>query len=346
MSAPLLTVQDCFRELIGITGNCQSVDSITGINANDIDIDSDFINQIITREYSGVKDFHEKKLAFAVKEVVSKIKVYLSQNFRVNTLLDDVRLGIHRENLIMVAGDGTLKGINIDLNPCNSYLDLFVSEIALQLDVTQNVDVLVYDLLQDKLLDTITIDCHANEISRAYPRKTYKSEKQKLNLLFAYDSTGISSNTTNLIKNCRSGCGNKKSYINNPYEIVKGVTVDPAAQKVKSSLTTLTETGGMSIVHSLACNHESWLCSYANIIAPAVLYKYGENVMDFAMNVSPNDRINTTLNINTDALARRVEIYSAKFREEMKFTLENIKTPSDRECFSCRDGVRMIDMAM
>lgn len=346
MSAPFTTSQNCFNRLIGITGLCENVESVSGLNANDIDITSDFINQIITREYQGVKDFHEKKLAVAVSDTVSKIKVFLSNNFRTNTLLEDGKLGIPKDNLVMIAGDGKLKGMNIDLSPCNSYLDLFVSEIDLQTDFTGDVDVLVYDLIQGKLIDTITISCVANEISRAFPRKIYKAEKQKLNLAFLYDSTGISANTTTLNKNGCSGCGNKSSHILSPYHRVTPVSLDSALPKVKSSLTHISETGGMSIVHSLSCNHESWICAYSNLLAPAVRARYGELVMDFATNVAPIDRINSTVNINADALNRRAEIYAASFREEMKYILENIKTPNDRECFSCKDFVRTIDMAM
>lgn len=339
MSTPITTENTCFDNILGIRGLCAEIESATGFYANDIDIDSDFIEQIRTRSYFGVKDFHEKKLAFAVKEVVNKIKVFLAAEFKSNTLLDSFRIGIHQDNLTMVAGDGNLKGINIDLAPCQSYVDLFVSEIALQTDRTGNIDVAVYDLVQDKLIDTITIACVANEISRAFPRRTYQAERQKLNLLFCYDSTGISSNTTYLNKNGCSGCGNKKLSISNPYQRITPVSVDPADAKVKSSLTAISETGGMSIVHSLTCNHESWLCSFIKLLAPAVLYRYGELVMEFAATVSPNDRINTTVAINAEAIKERKEIYAEKFKEEMKHTLQNIKTPRDKECFVCKDYV-------
>src|SRR5689334_1807811 len=118
------SVLTCFENLIGIRGQCATVTSPYGYYANDIDISSDFINEILTREYNGVTDFHTKKLNFAVKRVIGDIKKYLQPHFRVNTFIEDGRLGIFQDNLTLIAGDGTLKGININLGACQSYLDL------------------------------------------------------------------------------------------------------------------------------------------------------------------------------------------------------------------------------
>lgn len=340
MAAPSINILPCFENIINIRGLCENEDSKSGLYANDIDINRDFLEAIITRQFSGPLDFHERKLAFAIKQVVDQVLTFMQPNFRTNTLLESFRIGQHQDNLSIVAGDANfLKGINVDLWNCNSYLDFFLQEISLQLTVTGNVDVKIYDLIQGKLLNTITVACVANEMVKAYPQLTIKSDRQKLNLFIGYDSTGISSNTTTLRSS--AGCTScNTSAINNPYEHIAAVKIDTGASKVKNNLRAMSETGGLSIVHSLSCNHESWLCSFSKIIAMPILYRYGIEVMEFALNVSPNDRINTTLNINTDEIKSRRDTYQRWYNESFADKIQNIKTPSDKECFTCRENVR------
>lgn len=345
MSAPPIEILSCFDNIIALRGGCEDETSTSGLYSNDIDITYDFLNEIVTRQFSGAKDLHERKLAFAIKQVVSEVLGTLSPYFHVGTLLQNQRLGFYQDNLKLIAGDGNLKGINIDLWNCSSYLNLYLSEISLQLNHTGDVNVLVYDLVQNKLLDTFTVSCVADEISKIYPQQIYKSDRSKLNLFIGYDSTGISSNTT-YIKDRTAGCSNCSGGSNlvfkNPYEWVGGVKIDSADQKIKSNLTHIGETGGLSIVHSLSCNHESWLCSYANLMSMAILYRYGIAVLEFASAVAVNDRINTTVNINAEEITKRIETLYKWYKDELKNVLSNIKTPSDKECFICRTPARHV----
>jgi hypothetical protein len=342
MAANILS---CFDDLIPIRGLCQDAVSTSGFYADDIDITKDFIDQIITRQFSGAKDFHERKMAFAIKQVVDETMGFMRGNFRVNTLIDNFRIGQHQDNLVMIPGDGKYKGINIDLLNCTSYLDLFISEIALQVNFTGDVDVFVYDLLQNKLLETITVPCVANEIIRVFPQLTINSSRQKLNILFCYDSTGINSNTTVLRGGSCSTC-NGNGAINNSYENINAVKIPAASQKIKSNLTIINETGGLSIVHSLSCNHESWLCTFSKMLAMPILYRYGLEVMEFAKSVSVNDRVNTTLNINEEEIKARMDLYQRRYNESMSSAMNGIKTPSDKACFVCKEFVRTVPMAM
>lgn len=335
-----VNIISCFEDLIPLRGTCDDETSKSGYYANDIDITKEFIDQIITREYRDAKDFHDRKLAFAIKQTSDAVITAMQGNFRTPTLIDSYRAGQYQDNLTLVAGDGYLKGINLDLWNCESFLDVFVSEIALQVTTTGTVDVKVYDLIQDKLLDTIPVATVANEISRVYPHKTYKAGRQKLNLLFAYNSAGHSANTTYINSGCAT-CNGSKPY-SNKYERIAAVKIDPGASKISSNLVAMSETGGLSIVHSLSCNHESWLCGFANLLSLPILYNYGVAVMEFAMSVSPNERINTTTAINAEILKERRDLYRTWFNQVFSEKLSNIKTPKDRECFNCKESVRHV----
>lgn len=338
MSVPATIVDTCFENIFTIKGGCDDIVSASGLHSDDVDITQDFINEIITRQFSGVSDFFEKKRAFAIQSVVSEVISHLRKEFKAGTLLSNYRIGQPQDNLKMIAGDGYLKGINIDLCNSDSFLNLFISEISLQVNYTGDVNVLVFDLITGKLIDTITITCTADEVSTVYPAKEFASNRRKLNLLFAYDSTGKNSNTTYLKNNGCSDCTGHS--INNPYGKISAVKILDTGAKIKSNLKVIGETGGMSIVHSVSCNHYQWLCSYSNLLAMPILYKYAESVMQFARDVSPNDRLNTTNNINAEEIERRRAFYEGKYKDSIKTVVENIKLPSDKRCFECKDGIR------
>lgn len=338
MSATEEVIKSCFQDIVSIRGLCNDIASTSGLYSNDIDITKEFIDEIVTRQYKGSGDFFTQKKNFAIKQVADEIITYLTPKFRAGTLLSNYRIGHFQDNLKLIAGDGNLKGINIDLCNSDSYLNLFISEISLQLNYTGDVNVLVYDLIQNKLLDTITVSCVANEISTVYPSKVYKSNRQKSNLVFVYDSTGKDSNTTYLNSAGCVSCSGKS--VNNPYAKISAVKIDSNASKIKANLKIIGETGGLSIVHSYQCNHEQWLCSYSNMLAMSVLYKLGEEIVQFALNVSPNDRVNTTVTINPEELDRRRLIFQAEYSKSFQNLIDNIQLPSDSRCFHCKEGVK------
>ena len=91
--------------------------------------------------------------------------------------------------------------IEVELCNLNSFVDFYLSELSVHVTSTGNVDVLVYDLFQNKLLDTITVAAIANEVVTVFPNKTYSSDRKNLNLIFVYDSTGVNSIQTSVDTN-------------------------------------------------------------------------------------------------------------------------------------------------
>ena len=332
----------CFDDLIALKGACSDTVPLSSLWLNDVGIDMNFVSQVITKDYIDAADFFSRKRDFAVRTVSNQIHNFLRPKYKGNTAIENFRIGQPGDNLRLIAGSGFLKGIEIDLCQSRSYLDVFISEISVQFSTTGSVDVLVYDLLQDKLLDTITIDYVANEISRAYVKKTYKAERRGLDLFIGYDSTGISSNTTRLKKNCASCSGNYQSEISNNYSKIRAAEIDQSGQIIKANLDYLNETGGLSVVHSLSCNHENWLCSISNQMAFPVLYKTAYLMIDHALTASNDQRANTTVTINKEVWKERLDKMEFYYTESMNNLLQNIKPPSDELCFQCKDNLRHV----
>ncbi len=334
----------CFDDLIALRGACYDTVPTSSLWLNDLGIDMNFVGQVITKDYKDADDFFNRKRDFAVRMVSNQIHNFLRPKYKASTVIENFRIGQGEDNLKQVVGSGFLKGIEIDLCQSRSYLDVYVSEIALQISTTQSVDVLVYDLVQNKLLDTITVDCVANEITRVYIKKTYKAERRGLDLFIGYDSTGISANTTRLKKNCINCSGNYQSEISNSYSKIRAVQIDQSGQIIKSNLDYLNETGGLSVVHSLGCNHENWLCSISNQMAFPILYKTAALMIDHGLSATQDQRANTTVTINKELWKERMDRMEFYYSESMNNLLQNIKPPSDEICFACKDNLRHVIM--
>lgn len=334
----------CFDDLIALKGACSDVEPLSSLWLNDLGIDMAFVGQVITKDYTDAADFFNRKRDFAVRTVSNQIHNFLRPKYKANTVVENFRIGQGEDNLKLIAGSGFLKGIEIDLCQSRSYLDVFINEIALQISTTRSVDVLIYDLAQDKLLDTITVDCTANQISRVYVKKIYKAERRGLDLFIGYDSTAISGITTRLKKNCLTCSGNYQSEIRNSFSSIRAAQIDQSGQIIKGNLDYLNETGGLSVVHSLSCNHENWLCSISNQLAFPVLYKTAALIYDHALSASKDQRINTTVTINAEVLKERMDRMEFYYSEAMNNLLQNIKPPSDEICFACKDNLRHVIM--
>lgn len=334
----------CFDDLIALRGACSDTVPTSSLWLNDVGIDLNFVGQVITKDYSSPEDFFNRKRDFAVRTVSNQIHNFLRPKYKANTVIENFRIGYPEDNLRLITGSGFLKGIEIDLCQGHSFLDVHISEIALQISTTQTVSVLIYDLLQDRLLDTIDIDCVANQISRVYIKKTYKAERRGIDLFIGYDSTGIQANTTRLKKNCINCSGQYNHQIHTSYSKVRAAEIDQSGQIIKSNLDYLSETGGLSVVHSLACNHENWLCSISNQLAFPVLYKTASLMIEHGLTAAKDQRQNTTTNLNFELWKEVMAKMDFNYTESMNNLLQNIKPPSDELCFVCKDNLRHVIM--
>jgi len=230
-----------------------------------------------------------------------------------------------------------LKGINVEFCNYDSYVDLYVSEISLQLNFSGAATVKVYDLLTNTLLDTIAITTVAGEIISVYPAKTYASKRKKLNVIFVVESPNPVDNYLTQLSgtgNC-SSCGN--DTYKNSYLYARAITIDKNATKIKQNLSYQSDTGGISVVYSLVCNHQDWLCTIAQRIAIPLAYKTAAELMNYCEDVSSTERVNTFTFANGDKIKERIEKYERKFAIAMDDAVKSIKLPSDRKCFVCNE---------
>lgn len=345
MSATTTTPKTCFDGLIGIRGTCDSPTSASGLFIDDAGISLTELNEFVTDNFKNGIDLFEKKLAFSINEVSNKVHAMMLPKYRAASILENSRVGIYQDNLRMIAPvAGKMRTMQFELTNTTSFLDLFVSEIALQVDKDGTVDVSVFDLIENRLIETIPIECKKNEISVVYPSKKFKSNRKKLNLLFAYDSTGIHANTSYLT---RSGgacfdCAGGNRLQNQHMRISPGL-IDILDDKIAKNIVNTNDTGGMSIVYSLSCNHTDWLCSISNAMALPILWNTAAAIMEHALLISPTEQM-TPRTMKPELLKQRYDLYNMKFDETFNSMVKNISPPSDEKCFICNNRIRTASM--
>jgi len=212
-------------------------------------------------------------------------------------------------------------------------LNFQVASLGLHVDFSGDVDVLVYDLNTNTLLDTITITAVAGQVVTVYPQKVYSSHYKNLNLWIGYDSTGIDSyKTVTRSTVCCGNFGRKTEYLASSGQSVTG-------DFISSNLTSLTTTSGISVNYSIWCDSEAWLCSYARLIATPVAHKVCAEIYRRGKMISPLTRTNNSTTTNADLMKENMEWHDYKYTEGMNLLMSTVHLPNNNACFVCDSRV-------
>ena len=329
----------CLDNLVGIKSICTETESTSGLYIEDIGITAKECDMYVNAEYANGEAIITDKISFAGKLIQTLIRNHFSNHINTKSLIDSQTLGIFRDSLVWqppVANN--YGGINLRLQDSDSYLSIFVGSISLQVDVSQNVNVKVINLITGIVLDTIVVPCVANQISTKVVNKLYESERQNLDLIFVYDTTGINSNNT-LLANFGiggTGCAGCSGYrYSNSYIYSAPVYIPVASSQIRLNLSGGQHTFGMSLNYSIQCSTNKWLCDIANLMSLPILYKAGELIMDYATLYS--DRQTSDVNIDAERNKERKLAYQASFNEAIEATVKKINLPKGDICFKCEN---------
>lgn len=304
----------------------------SSIYIDDVGVSLADIESFITQQYSTAEEYFNARKDHAVREMTQTIYNYFQGQYLATSLVDSHRLGVYNGTQSTKPGSNKYRGIQMVFNQSDTFFNVSISEISLLVDATTTITVEVWDLRQNKLLDSIDIDTIAGQISTVYLQKQYASNKQPLNLFIGYDA-----NVDSYYTPIKSGLCCGKISCNNSYVSAYGVEVDGAFYDANT--TGLNHTSGLSVVYDIACDHMGWLCSHAANLALPLAYKTAEIlVADAAYNTS-GERATNHHTINIDQLKERHSFYVSKFKEIMSNWLGNMQLPTNR-CFQCNTPLR------
>lgn len=330
----------CLDNIVSIRNSCTAVTSNSGLYLDQIDVTLREVNEYVTRDFPNGSALVEDKISFASREVAATINAHFAGRYRATSVIDSKRIGFNLDNKETVAASAVMKGQHIEICRNDSYVELHLSQLELFVNFTGDVDVNVYDLIQGKLIDTVTVAAVAGEVVSVDVNKTYKAKRKNMDLFIGYDATNIASYKTEILAGTCRSCGSGSLTSLNSYLRARGASISIAGSKINSNIVGESFTGGLSLVYSVACDHESWLCSVQNVIALPVMYLTAANLMRFALDYS--DQFNTTTHIDRPQLERRHNYYLQKYNETLGQALSNMRVPSDSLCFECNDRVKTV----
>lgn len=318
---------DCLDGLIGIRGcEVDTPDSIYFINDLPNLSIKDVDAAINTEAQSAIAEMR-KKITLAGDLIAARVQTLLQPRYKGGSVIENGVLGFVKENQQLIEVQTGKIGKHIEIQE-GDYLEFFLSRIGIHTSVTGNVDVYVYDLIQNKLLDTLTIAAVAGEVSYLDVYKKYKSNGQKVSLFICYDyQAGYQ--TTLSKNNCTSCTG---QVYNNPYIRVANRAIN-SSTFIKDNLVS----GEDSLVlnYSVNCTFEPFLCNMKHLLALPIWYKAGELLVT---EMKYSKRNNSYINIYGAEHSELITAYSTAAETEINNVLQNMRLPSN-VCYQCNRRV-------
>lgn len=322
----------CLQGLVGVRG-CGT--STTEFNVNDLTgiTIPDFDNAISVEKksaYTALTDL----VSFATKEVEQNVRTYLGSKFQLNSFIENGTVGYFYDNKEEVSAEtGHLVGFEVRVDSL-AYLKYFLHSLQLFVKHNGDVDIHVYDLIQGKLLDTITVTAVSGEIVSVICDKEYSTKKQRLRLFIGYHSTFESYKSTYLSPYSGGdiGCSDLACgwcSCNGVY--YRAAKINNNSPKIQSSVESNTYCAGLSLNYSLQCSITEYMCNARNMFALPILYKAGEKVM---MEMKHSKRLTGVVTFYGQSHEDLMMYYKAEHERSMAEALQNFKMPEDG-CFNC-----------
>lgn len=324
----------CFENLIGLRG-------LYGGNDVSFYLDQCGITSDLLGNINYTHDELEALLLDLMDEasrfVATQVKTLSYDKFsNIGTLQAD-RIGHPARNLTSVAAKtGYDAGAVLELYRDVDYVKISIDSISLFVNTTGNVNVLIYDLTEGRLLDTITVAAVSGQMVYKDVNKTYTAQKRNLALGFLYDSSFTSNKTTALPNQTCSGCS-KKSITQGRYVTVAGAKFADGDAKTLENVTYESDTAGVSVTYTVQCDYEQWICKNREVLLLPVLYYTAQHIGEYGLRSS---RINEDTTDLRDILGKIRDMAESKYNAEISGAINAMVPPKHSDCFKCKQTSR------
>lgn len=329
---------DCLDNLIGIGKTCAGSVPTSGLYIQDLPgISLKIADAAINEEEISGKTLIERKIGFAQDYLVNDIRNFLKDRFNILSAIEENTIGYYKEDQsITTLEAGKLKGFRIQLRE-RPYLQLNLHRIGIKLNATVSTSIFVYDLHQNKLIDTIAVDAVAGDIVYLDVNKKYLTNRQKLSLFICYASADSGAYNTNTyegtIRRCRTcaGDGNYYSYISSGY-------LNSALSKTDANFNASSTGNGLTIDYSVSCSIEPFVCNLSQLLAWPLLFKTGAELMVELIN---SRRLNSIIVIDQGTNQEMLSYFQMEYEKSMTNLCTNLRLPDDI-CFHCDKKIRKV----
>jgi hypothetical protein len=277
--------------------------------------------------FSNVDDFFASCVETAIKQIESDALTFLPRPKGGVTLLESLNIGHEAEIRKEQAQTGRV-GIKIELHNADDYLKLSIARVRLYANFSGARTIEIRNTNTGQLIDSFSITAMLGEIVEIPVSVSVPTSRQPLNLWIGYDSQGSPSYFTQTTRNCTS-CGNH-SYGRSAFVRFNGASIE--APFTRSSLGSLTHTGGLMIDYNIECDTSAYLCTISTLIGLPLLYKTAMVILEYGLRSGGQFSEQKTLNQEQNQ-----ERYIHASTEYQKYLAQNLGKAhvQTSRCFYC-----------
>lgn len=275
----------------------------------------------------------------AAEELINDFTAQVSEKFKAGTLIGENNVGYYTDNWPQQALEaGKMQGVQLYLDN-DSLLELFIGtvKVAAETEVTTNLKIV--DVITGKELHSIPFTTIAGGIVSVDVNKTFKYNRQRINLAILWDAGLTGTVQSSLNQSFVASCLKCPNWGHSFMSLsARGVKIDSAAQKIDRNFQSTGWTNGLSISYSIQCGSEGFICQNRNIFQMAMLYKFGEKVY---RELRFSKRLNSVINYYEDDHEELMKWCTQEYQDKMQTLVKGLKMPKSI-CFSCHTPVKTI----
>ena len=323
----------CLDGLIGMDGSCAAT---TGrVYLKDIGIHEGELAQYMAAEEESVTDMVSSVARAAINQMQSDAMASVASRVRPRTFIDRDRIGQPNEaREAKSATAATDYGVVVDVYAPRSNIKIQISELAVWSQATGTVTLTVKDVTDGRTVATTTIDAIAGEVTKKDVDILVQGLRRRTRLFITSDMTDWYRTDTH------EGCGTCTGGVYSSSVLTAyGASIGQATTLTYSNLQKGGETGGISAVVSVTCDHLAYLCEVKEALSMPLLYLQGAMLMQRGMdNV---DRMNTRT-LNVEVLQDRLGKYLAQYQTSLGNLMGAMPLPMDDLCYVCNRNSRTV----
>lgn len=319
----------CLDSLIGQDNGCTSTDG--RLYLKDIGITDKFIAGLLAKHNEGIEDWMAERRRIATQYVVQDVVHNINGAFKASTLIDNARLGVWPDVESLASAEaGYENGIMIEVCSPASNTKINITGIEFYGETTGVVTATIYDLTDGTVIATLTANAVAGQICYFEDVDVVvQNLRAKRRIFITTDQTSFYKAQMSVgCASCKPTCykrGNGLLESNS----VRFVDTD---KKVYMNRTSAPNTGGLSVIVSVSCDHLAFLCEIKSQMALPLLYCLGREIHTTALYNWDRWGIQNLRKEDIEARRDELEALYAKF---MAGLIKNIQVPSDVHCYVC-----------
>jgi len=315
-------LSDCLNNYIGLRGYCSDTTPESGLYVNDLPaISLKMLASISNEEQKNFSGIWNEIYSRSLNELESDVLIEAQSFFKTTLVAENNNTGYYADPYNVSTSSNELKGTTIEVDSRTSrYLSIYVNSVQLYLPTAVNDNIYIYNLMNGELLDTIAFTGSIG-VNTIQINKKYISYGQDTKIFICYNSNdvGNSIDTT--------------SVDDSSVGFTRGAKISTASQVILDNLTLGGDSYGLIANYNLNCDISEFICTSKDVFKYALWWKLGASIQFERLTT---DRLNKyTLIKNTEEINALWSEYDDKYRKIIKAVVSNLRSSSDRVCFSC-----------